>query len=154
MCQETYKNIATAGAVKTPPNKQNAPGNVCNVAVYNVVYIGAYNKGINASATPNNEFTLPSSSFSTSLVAIDRIAINEVPFNISTKAPRYICIGRYAKAYTKLDNIFDILDITPINASSILSLWEKTPTENRVPIELRGQDNLVACQLITYQPDQ
>lgn len=90
----TYKKITTAGAVKAPPNKKNAPGRVCIVAEYNVVYMGAYTKGINASATPNNEFTLPSSSFSTSLVAMDRMAINDVPFSISTKAPKYMCIGR------------------------------------------------------------
>lgn len=48
--------------------------------------------------------------------------------------PRYSCQVVTANAYTKLDSIFDMHDITPISASSILSKWEKTPTENNVPI--------------------
>lgn len=55
----TYKNISTAGTVRPPPNKKKAPGKVFIVAVYTVVYIGAYTKGIIASATPKNEFVLP-----------------------------------------------------------------------------------------------
>lgn len=39
-----------------------------------------------------------------------------------------------ANAYTKLDRIFDMLDITPIRESSIFSLCENRPTESVVPI--------------------
>jgi hypothetical protein len=55
----TYKNISTAGTVRAPPSKKNAPGNDLRVAVYTEVYIGAYTSGIMASATPKKEFTLP-----------------------------------------------------------------------------------------------
>lgn len=80
----TYRKIITAGAVSAPPTKKKAPGSVLIVAAYSEAYIGAYTSGIRASATPNKEFTLPSSSLSTNLVAIDLIAIKDVPFNIST----------------------------------------------------------------------
>lgn len=42
-----------------PPRRKKAPGNVLMVAVYTEVYIGAYTKGIIASATPKNELTFP-----------------------------------------------------------------------------------------------
>lgn len=103
------------------------------VAAYKVLYMGAYTTGIRASATPNKEFTFPSSSLETNLVAIERIAIKEVPLKISTTAPRYMCQGTVAKAYTKPDKILEVLDKTPIRASSILHLCDKTPTQNNTP---------------------
>lgn len=48
--------------------------------------------------------------------------------------PKYSCHVVTANAYTKLDRIFDIEDITPIRASSIFNRWENTPTEKIVPI--------------------
>ena len=51
--------MITAGIVRPPPSKKNAPGSVFSVAEYTVVYIGAYKSGIKASATPKSEFTLP-----------------------------------------------------------------------------------------------
>lgn len=52
-------NIRTAGTVRPPPSRKKAPGKLLSVAPYTVVYMGAYTKGIMASATPNKEFTLP-----------------------------------------------------------------------------------------------
>lgn len=60
---------------------------------------------------------LPNSSLDTSLLAIERIDMKEVPFRISTIGPIYSCHVVVAKAYTKLDKILDIEDITPIRAS-------------------------------------
>lgn len=57
--QVTYPNMNTAGAVRAPPNRKNAPGNESIVDEYNDVYIGAYTSGIIASHTPNNELTFP-----------------------------------------------------------------------------------------------
>lgn len=37
----THMNITTAGTVKPPPKRKNAPGKVFIVAEYTVVYIGA-----------------------------------------------------------------------------------------------------------------
>lgn len=48
--------------------------------------------------------------------------------------PKYSCQLVCAKAYTKLDRIFDMLDMTPISESSIFNVCENTPTENMVPI--------------------
>ena len=59
--------------------------------------------------------------------------MKEVPFKISAIGPKYSCHVVAAKAYTKLDRIFDIEDKTPIIASSICKRWEKTPTEKSVP---------------------
>lgn len=55
----TYKNIITAGKVKAPPIKKNAPGNDLIVALYTALYIGPYINGTNASQTPNNELACP-----------------------------------------------------------------------------------------------
>lgn len=57
--ENTHRNITTAGTVNPPPSRKKAPGNVFMVAEYSVVYIGAYTRGIIASATPKNEFTFP-----------------------------------------------------------------------------------------------
>lgn len=37
----TYKNIKTAGNVRAPPSRKNAPGSTLSVARYTWVYIGA-----------------------------------------------------------------------------------------------------------------
>lgn len=80
----TYKKITTAGTVIAPPSRKKAPGSVFMVAAYTEAYSGEQINGTSASATPNSEFTFPISSLVTSFEAIERIAMNEVPFRIST----------------------------------------------------------------------
>lgn len=51
--------MMTAGVVRPPPIRKNAPGTECIVAAYTALYVGPYTSGISASQTPNREFTLP-----------------------------------------------------------------------------------------------
>jgi hypothetical protein len=97
------------------------------------VYIGAYNKGIRDSQTPNSELTFPNSSLATNLLANDLIAMKEVPFRISTTGPNKNSQVVDAKANTKLPITFELVEMTPSRASWICSKREKTPTENVVP---------------------
>lgn len=78
-----------------------------------------------------------SSSLCTNFEAIDRIAMNDVPFKISAIGPKNSCQVLAANAYTKLEIIFDIEDKTPMIASSIFRRWEKTPTEKSVPSDFK-----------------
>lgn len=59
--------------------------------------------------------------------------MKDVPFKISAIGPMYNCQVLLAKAYTKLEIIFDIDDSTPMMASSIFRRCEKIPTEKSVP---------------------
>lgn len=51
--------MPTAGIVIAPPSKKNAPGNMCNVAMYIEAYIGVQTTGTRAATTPNSELTFP-----------------------------------------------------------------------------------------------
>lgn len=55
----SYPRTATAGIVKSAPNRNTAPGRTSNVAEYTLVYIGTYIKGIRISTIPTTELSLP-----------------------------------------------------------------------------------------------
>lgn len=108
------------------------------------------------SVTPSIEFTLPNSSLDTNFEAIERIAMNDVPLRMSTIEPAYICQEYTAKPYTKLASIFDVLEMMPISASSILKWPERMPTDIPKPVKwwihskLHSFDGLRVCMTWTF----
>lgn len=95
--------------------------------------MGTNATGTRPSNTLKSEFTLPNSSFGTTLDMIVRIEASGTAPKISTAGPMNNCHPATANAKTKQERKLVVVDIAPIKASLIFSNREKIPSAINKP---------------------